>query len=131
MRGRRRHPGRRGAGRPGHRRPPVAPDQIRTLEGTPVTIFAIHCLDKPASLELRLANREAHLAYAGSFKAHIKLGGPLLNEAGEMAGSMLIMEFDDIAQARAFSADDPYVKAGLFQRVDITAFKPTLGGFAS
>ncbi|MBB3890487.1 hypothetical protein GGQ61_001204 [Phenylobacterium haematophilum] len=96
-----------------------------------MTIFAIHCLDKPASLELRLANREAHLAYAGSFKAHIKLGGPLLNEAGEMAGSMLIMEFDDIAQARAFSADDPYVKAGLFQRVDITAFKPTLGGFAS
>ena len=96
-----------------------------------MTIFAIHCLDKPASLELRLANREAHLAYAGSFKAHIKLGGPLLNEAGEMAGSMLIMEFDDIAQARAFSADDPYVKDGLFQRVDITAFKPTLGGFAS
>ena len=96
-----------------------------------MSIFAIHCLDKPASLELRLANREAHLAYAGSFKAHIKLGGPLLNEAGEMAGSMLIMEFDDIAQARAFSADDPYVKAGLFQRVDITAFKPTLGGFAS
>ena len=96
-----------------------------------MTIFAIHCLDKPASLELRLANREAHLAYAGSFKAHIKLGGPLLNEAGEMAGSMLIMEFDDIAKARAFSADDPYVKAGLFQRVDITAFKPTLGGFAS
>ena len=96
-----------------------------------MTIVAIHCLDKPASLELRLANREAHLAYAGSFKAHIKLGGPLLNEAGEMAGSMLIMEFDDIAQARAFSADDPYVKAGLFQRVDITAFKPTLGGFAS
>ena len=96
-----------------------------------MTIFAIHCLDKPASLELRLANREAHLAYAGGFKAHIKLGGPLLNEAGEMAGSMLIMEFDDIAQARAFSADDPYVKAGLFQRVDITAFKPTLGGFAS
>ena len=96
-----------------------------------MTIFAIHCLDKPASLELRLANREAHLAYAGSFKAHIKLGGPLLNEAGEMAGSMLIMEFDDIAQARAFSADDPYVKAGLFQPVDITAFKPTLGGFAS
>ena len=96
-----------------------------------MTIFAIHCLDKPASLELRLANREAHLAYAGSFKAHIKLGGPLRNEAGEMAGSMLIMEFDDIAPARAFSADDPYVKAGLFQRVDITAFKPTLGGFAS
>ena len=66
-----------------------------------MSIFAIHCLDKPASLELRLANREAHLAYAGGFKAHIKLGGPLLGEDGGMIGSMLIMEFDDIEQARA------------------------------
>ncbi|WP_312166428.1 YciI family protein [Phenylobacterium sp.] len=96
-----------------------------------MTIFAIHCLDKPASLDLRLANREAHLAYAGGFRAHIKLGGPLLGDDGGMIGSMLVMEFDDIEQARAFSADDPYNKAGLFQRVDITAFKPTLGGFAN
>ena len=48
-----------------------------------------------------------------------------------MIGSMLIMEFDDIEQARAFSANDPYAKAGLFQRVEITAFKPSLGGFAN
>ncbi|KQW69233.1 hypothetical protein ASE17_12690 [Phenylobacterium sp. Root77] len=96
-----------------------------------MTVFVLHCLDKPASLDLRLANREAHLAYVSGFKAHLKLGGPMLNEAGEMAGSMLIVEFDDIEQVRAFSADDPYAKAGLFQRVDITAFKPTLGGFAS
>ena len=96
-----------------------------------MTIFAIHCLDKPASLELRLANREAHLAYAGGFKAQIKLGGPLLGEDGGMIGSMLVMEFDDIAQAKAFSPEDPYVKAGVCQRVEITAFKPSLGGFAS
>ncbi len=95
-----------------------------------MTIFAIHCLDKPASLDLRLANREAHLAYVAGFKAHLKLAGPLLDEAGGMAGSLLIMEFDDIAQAKAFSAEDPYNKAGLFQRVDVTAFKATLGGFA-
>lgn len=95
-----------------------------------MTIFAIHCLDKPASLDLRLANREAHLAYVGGFKAHLKLAGPLLDNDGGMAGSLLIMEFDDIEQAKAFSADDPYSKAGLFQRVDVTTFKPTLGGFA-
>ena len=92
--------------------------------------FAIHCLDKPASLELRLANRQAHLNYVTGFKDQLRLAGPLLDTEGNMAGSLLIMEFDHIGQAQDFSAEDPYNTAGLFERVDITAFKPTLGGFA-
>jgi len=92
-----------------------------------MAIFALFCLDKPNALDLRMATREAHLAYAGGFSGKIRLGGPMLNEAGEMAGSIIFMEADDIAEARAFNAEDPYTKAGLFQRVDITAFRPTLG----
>ncbi len=92
-----------------------------------MTIFALFCVDKANSLDLRMATREAHLAYAGSFSGKIKLGGPMLNEAGEMAGSIIFMEADDIETARAFSANDPYKLAGLFERVDITAFRPTLG----
>ena len=94
-------------------------------------LFAIHCLDKPASLDLRLANRQAHLAYVGGFKDQARVGGQLLDAEGNMAGSLLVMEFEDLAAAQAFSAEDPYVKAGLFQRVDITAFKATLGGFST
>jgi uncharacterized protein YciI len=90
-------------------------------------LFALFCADKPNSLELRMATREAHLAYVRGFSDRMKLGGPMLNEAGEMAGSIIFMEADDIATVRAFNADDPYTKAGLFARVDITAFKPTLG----
>lgn len=93
-------------------------------------LFAIHCLDKPASLELRLANRQAHLAYVGAARDKVRLAGPMLDGEGNMAGSLLVMEFEDLAAAQAFSAGDPYAKAGLFQRVDITAFNPTLGGFA-
>lgn len=90
-------------------------------------LFALFCVDKPNSLELRMATREAHLAYARGFGGQLKLGGPMLDEAGNMAGSIIFMEAEDIAAARAFSADDPYAKAGLFERVDITAFRPTLG----
>ena len=90
-------------------------------------LFALFCVDKPNSLELRMATREAHLAYAGGFRDRLKLGGPMLDEAGEMAGSIIFLEAEDLAAARAFSAEDPYNKAGLFQRVDITAFRPTLG----
>lgn len=92
-----------------------------------MSLFALFCVDKPHSLELRMATREAHLAYVRGFADRMKLGGPMLDEAGDMAGSIIFMEADDIESVRAFSAEDPYNKAGLFERVDITAFKPTLG----
>ena len=32
-----------------------------------------------------------------------------------------------LAEAQAFAASDPYNQAGLFERVHISAFRPTLG----
>lgn len=92
-----------------------------------MTIFAIYCVDKPNSLELRLATREAHLAYMGGFRDQLRLGGPMLDEAGDMAGSMILLEMETLAEAQAFAASDPYNQAGLFERVHISAFRPTLG----
>lgn len=92
-----------------------------------MTIFAIYCVDKPNSLELRMATREAHLAYVGGFRDQLRLGGPMLNENGEMAGSIIMVEMETLAEAQALAAGDPYNKAGLFERVDVTAFRPTLG----
>jgi uncharacterized protein YciI len=92
-----------------------------------LTIFALYCVDKPNSLELRMANREAHLAYVGGFRDQLRLAGPMLDEGGDMAGSIILLEMETLAQAQAFAADDPYNKAGLFDRVDVTAFRPTLG----
>ena len=48
--------------------------------------FVLICMDKPDSLALRMATREAHFAYARSTPGVVRLGGPFLNEAGEMAG---------------------------------------------
>jgi len=94
-----------------------------------VPLFVLTCIDKPGALDQRMAAREAHLAYVrGSGVA--KLGGPFLDEAGGMAGSMLIIEADDLAAAKAFSAADPYLTAGVFESVDVRPFKVTLGGLA-
>jgi uncharacterized protein YciI len=89
-------------------------------------LFVLTCIDKPNALETRMAAREAHLAYVRG-NPQVKLGGPFLDAADAMAGSMLIIEADDLAAARAFSAADPYAVAGLFQTVDIRPFKVTLG----
>lgn len=89
--------------------------------------FVLIALDKPGALALRLATREAHLAHAASSEAvRIRLAGPFLDAQGEMIGSLLIIEADDLAAAQAFSAADPYVKAGLFQSLEIRPWRQTL-----
>lgn len=96
-----------------------------------MTLYVLHCVDKPNALDLRMANREAHLAYVGARRDKVKLAGPMLDEDGNMAGSMLILDVADRAEAEAFAADDPYNQAGLFERVDIKRFRATLGDFAA
>ena len=92
-----------------------------------MTTFILFCKDKPQSLDLRMATRERHLAYVGGFAGQLKLGGPLLDANGDMAGSVLMFEAETLAEAEAFSANDPYRLAGLFERVDISAMRLTLG----
>lgn len=89
-------------------------------------LFALTCIDKPDALEVRLGARKDHLAWAGATGA-LRLGGPFLDEKGDMAGSLMIIEADDLAAAKAFNAADPYTKAGLWQSVDIRPFKVTVG----
>ena len=90
-------------------------------------LFAVHCLDKADALQVRLGAREAHLAYVRERIDQVKLAGPLIDDAGEMAGSLLILEVADKAAAEAFNASDPYTLAGLWQSVDVRAFKASIG----
>ena len=93
-----------------------------------MALFVLVCIDKPNALDLRMATREAHFAYAhGMPPGFIRLGGPFLDEQGDMAGSLIIIEAEDMAAAEAFSLADPYRKAGLFERVEIRPWKATFG----
>ncbi|HEY4030862.1 MAG TPA: YciI family protein [Caulobacteraceae bacterium] len=89
--------------------------------------FALMCFDKPGALDLRMATREAHLAYVRENMGMIKVAGPLTDAAGGMAGSLFVIEADDIAAVQAFTDADPYAKAGLFGQVEIRGFRATLG----
>jgi uncharacterized protein YciI len=91
-----------------------------------VPLYVLTATDKPNALELRMANRQAHIDYVRG-SGLVKIGGPLLDAAGEMTGSMLLIEAEDLAAAEAFAAADPYAKAGLFERVELRPFKLTLG----
>jgi uncharacterized protein YciI len=87
-------------------------------------LFVVMAKDKPNSLALRMATREAHFAYAREANV-IRLGGPFLDANGDMAGSLIILEAADMDAAKTWQQNDPYNKAGLFQSVDLQPWKVT------
>lgn len=91
--------------------------------------FILLCRDKPDSLELRMVTRPAHLAYFAEFGPRLILGGPMLDDAGNPAGSMLIIEAADRAEAQSIADEDPYKKAGLFAEVSVLPFKTVIANF--
>jgi uncharacterized protein YciI len=91
-----------------------------------VPLYVISAIDREGAFETRMATRPAHLDYVRA-NPGVKLAGPFLDEAGQPAGSMFIIEAEDIGQARTFSDHDPYVKAGVFGRVEIRAFRIVVG----
>ena len=88
--------------------------------------FAIITKDKDGALQLRLNNREAHLAYIKETGV-VEMAGPFLNQLGEMHGSMIILDVADFAAAQAWADNDPYAKAGLFDKVRIEEWKKVIG----
>ncbi|MGA0540608.1 YciI family protein [Neotabrizicola sp. VNH66] len=87
---------------------------------------ALICLDKPGHLEMRKANREAHLAYLAETGV-VEMAGPFLDAEGGMCGSLLVLDVSDLAAAQDWAANDPYAKAGLFASVDVREWKKVIG----
>jgi len=92
-----------------------------------VPLYVLTCVDKPQSLALRMATREAHLAYVSAARTGIRAAGPLLDASGDMNGSLFIMDSPDETSVAAFSAGDPYLLAGLFERVEIRLWRQSIG----
>ena len=87
---------------------------------------AMVCRDKPGALPVRLDNRAAHLAHIQATGV-VEMAGPFLDEAGQMCGSLIVLEVADLQAARDWAAADPYSKAGLFASVAITEWKKVVG----
>ena len=96
--------------------------------------YAIISEDVPNSLPLRKGVREAHLARAQQLVAQGRLfvAGPHPaidsqdpGDAG-FTGSLIIADFDSLADAQAWADSDPYVEAGVYARVVVKPYKIVL-----
>jgi uncharacterized protein YciI len=87
---------------------------------------ALFAKDKPGHLQVRKDNREAHVAYLKETGV-VEQAGPLLDEAGDMCGSLVILDVADMAAAQAWVDGDPYGKAGLFESLELVPWNRVIG----
>lgn len=97
-------------------------------------LYAIMSEDVNNSLPLRKTARPAHIERLTKLKEQGKLilAGPLPaidaadpGEAG-FTGSLIVAEFDNLADAQAWADLDPYIEAGVYQKVTVKPFKMVL-----
>lgn len=89
-------------------------------------LVALVAHDKPGHLEVRKANREAHLAYLEE-TGKVAMAGPLLDDEGAMVGSLIVLDVADMAEAQVWAANDPYARAGLFAAVNLNVWNRVVG----
>ncbi len=96
--------------------------------------YAILCEDVENSLPMRAKARPAHLERLQGLvdEGRLLMAGPhpVLDtedpgEAG-FSGSLIIAEFDSLEAATAWADSDPYVDAGVFNKVTVKPYKKVL-----
>ncbi|HEX2083047.1 MAG TPA: YciI family protein [Xanthomonadaceae bacterium] len=96
--------------------------------------YAIEGHDAPGSLAARRAARSDHLARLVALRdaGRLLLAGPCPAIDAEdpgpagFSGSIVIAEFESLHAARAWADADPYVAAGVYERVDVRPFRQVL-----
>ena len=97
-------------------------------------LYAIRGTDVTNSLDKRKAARPAHLARLEQLRdaGRLILSGPFPaidaadpGPAG-FTGSLIVAEFDSLADARAWAEADPYVAGGVYAAVEVLPFRKVL-----
>jgi uncharacterized protein YciI len=97
-------------------------------------LYAIIAEDVPDSLEKRLAHRPPHLDRLRQLQqeGRLLLAGPFPaidsidpGPAG-FSGSLIVAEFSSLEDAQAWAEADPFVTAGVYDRVTVKPFRKTL-----
>jgi uncharacterized protein YciI len=90
--------------------------------------------DRAGTLEQRIAARPSHVERLQSLQAagRLILAGPCPaidspdpGPAG-FSGSLIVAEFESLEAARAWADADPYVTAGVYEKVTVKPFKKVL-----
>lgn len=90
-------------------------------------LFCFYCRDGENNETLRAMHKSAQRRFMDEHDHNYAVAGPLTNASGEFVGSLLIIEAEDEASARATVNDDPYLVGGVWQSIRVDRFNPIRG----
>lgn len=90
-----------------------------------MNLYMVYRVDRDdgQAAAIRAATRPAHRAYMDRFAAHVRLGGPILDAAGQGCGGLMLVEAESEEAVREMVRNDPFELAGLSARIDIHPFR--------
>lgn len=93
-------------------------------------LYMFLATDAEGSGQARKEARPAHLARLKELQQQnrLVLAGPtpFPDESGEVSGSLIVAEFDNLDEAEAWASKDPYVDAGVYAELLIRPFHKVL-----
>ena len=91
-------------------------------------LFAVHAIDRPSTLQLRLDHYAAHRTFVEDQETQgitVIVSGPLQSDDGEiMTGSLFVLEACSRTAIDAFVTNDPFTLQGVWGEVRISRFHP-------
>lgn len=92
--------------------------------------YVIYAKDRDNSLDARLSARAEHLARMQMLieQGRVLVAGPMPAIDSEtpgpagFIGSTIIAEFGSLEEAERWASQDPYVKAGVYEKVEVHPF---------
>jgi uncharacterized protein len=86
-------------------------------------IFTMLLMDRPGTADLRVQVRPEHRAYLAKMADRMAFAGPLTSEDGKIVlGSLIAIDFPSRADVDAWLKDEPYTKAGVYEKPIIHVF---------
>ena len=86
--------------------------------------FLIETFDKPGHADVRVRERDAHLAFLAENKTLLLACGAKLNDDGSSAGGgIYIVDVETREEAERIIAQDPFTHVDLFESVKIVRWR--------
>ncbi len=96
----------------------------------PNTAYMVICRDGPQGELLRAAATADHLAYVETVLGDLNVAGPMYDTEGlRTVGSVFCLRTTSLERARQIIENDPYYKAGVFEKVEYFPYLPAAGQY--
>jgi uncharacterized protein YciI len=86
-------------------------------------LFVMIAKDKPGTGDKRTATRPVHMDHLTAMGDKLVFAGALMGEDGNPEGSLLVLEADNLAAAKATLLADPFVSEGIFGSVEVRPWR--------